>query len=197
VISSLADSDSEEFRSWSNSLPAGALRDRASLQLALDAARGGDLQSLEISYRSLAGSDAKGVLAAKVAQALAAHDGAAAAEWAVRQPPGPARDAAVRKVAEEWSASAPAAAAQWIEQLPPGADRDACLEEYAAKAVYADPRAAVEWVAMIADHKAQQSAAEKIFWVWNSEDPVAARRWLKELGGAEDGWKVRFSTNSP
>jgi hypothetical protein len=135
-------------------------------------------------------------LAAKVAQALAAHDGAAAAEWAVRQPPGAARDAAFgksRRSGVRARLRRRLSGSSGCQRAPSGMPASRNTPQ---RPVYADPRAAAEWVASIATPKAQQSAAAKMFWVWNSEDPVAARAWLKELGGVDEAWRVRLLKTS-
>ena len=180
------------MQAWSDALPPGRLRDQVKFQIALSVGAKSGLGQVEAAYDSMAANDATGALAKQLAIVLADQDGPVAADWAMRRPAGPARDAAIKAVAGEWSQRDPRGAAEWLGQMPAGADRDAAVSEYAWKVVYADPAAAAEWVGQVADPAMRTQAAEKVFWLWKNENPIAARVWLRGMTGVDETWKTKF-----
>ena len=192
ALANLARRDLPAARTWSETLPAGALRDQARFQVALASGAEGDVAHAATAYRSVAGNDTKGALAGQLAKLLAQHDGAAAADWALTQPVGPARTAALAAVAETWSERDPHGAAGWLEQMPAGAERDSALQKYATRVVVADPESAAQWVGQMADPTLRIATAEAVFNRWHIQNPVAARAWLRSLPGME-GSKVAKS----
>ena len=174
-------------------LPAGPLRDQACFQVAMHAGINGDVSQAAEAYRSVAATDAKGTLSAQLAYVLVEKDGAAAAEWATQQPPGKARDEALRVIASQWSQRDVHGAAQWLETLPAGAERDQAVKTYATTVVVADAEAAAQWVGQVADPLLRQQTAEVVFARWRIQDPVAARAWL---GGLPGGMLEKFMRNA-
>ena len=183
----------EAARTLSEALPAGPLRDQARFQVAMEAGKKGDFTQAMEAYRSVAPTDAKGTLAGRLAGVLVGMDGAVAADWAGQQPPGKARDEALRVVAELWSMRDVRGAAQWLETLPAGAERDRAVRTYATTVVVADAQAASEWVSQVADPLVRRKTAETVFERWSIQDPVAARAWLGSLGG---GLLEKFMRNA-
>ena len=182
----------EELQTWAASLPTGRFRDQLQFQIRLSAVSDGKVAQATAAYDSIAAYDADGALAKRLATEVAKKDGAAAAEWAMRLAPGPVHDGAVVAVAQEWSQRDPNGAAQWIEQFPAGRERDVILREYAAKVVYADPATAAAWVEQMANPAVRAQAVEKVFEVWNRENPVAARAWVQDIDGVDEVWKRKF-----
>ena len=192
VMTNLARNDPEATREWAAALPAGPLRERAQFQVALSSGAEGNLSQAEAIYESLAARDTSGELAKQLATVLAVQDGAAAAEWAMRRPEGPARAAALKVVAEQWSQRDPRGAAVWLGQMPPGAEHDVAVREYAAKLAFLEPSAAAEWIEQVADPTMRGEAAVSVFFTWNYEDPVAAHAWLRALPGVDEKWRADF-----
>jgi hypothetical protein len=177
---------------WAAALPSGPLREQVQFQIALSSGAEGNLAQAAAAYESVAARDTTGALAKQLATVLATQDGAAAAEWAMGMPGGPARAAVVGAVAEQWSQRDPGGAAEWLEQMSSSAERDTAVREYAAKVVYADPAAAAEWVEQVADPDARAKAAEQVFYTWRFEDPVASHAWLRALPGVPEKWRADF-----
>ena len=192
TLSDMARNESAATRSWADSLPPGRLRENAQFQVALSAGAEGDMASAEAAYESVSMHDPKGALAKQLAQILVGQDGAAAAEWATRRAEGPARESAIAAVASEWATRDPRATADWLGQMPAGHERDVAIREYAGKAIYADPATAAEWVTQVADPRVREQAAETVFWTWASENPGAARAWLRGLEGVDSAWQEKM-----
>ena len=55
------------------------------------------------------------------------------------------------------------------------------------KAVRADPETAAQWVEQVADPGLRSETAKTVFARWTIQDPVAARAWLRDLSGVEEG----------
>ncbi|MEO8351084.1 MAG: hypothetical protein ABI680_05095 [Chthoniobacteraceae bacterium] len=180
-LSTMAREESDAMRAWASALPPSELRDRVQFELALGAGAQGDLAQAAAAYQSVASNDADGARFKQLAMVIARRDAAAAAEWAMSFPDGPARVSAVSAAAARWSETDLRSAAEWLGQLPSGAEHDAAVREYAAKVVYADPVAAAEWVAQVSDPTVRADAARKGFDIWDLEDPVASRAWLRAL----------------
>ncbi len=192
----MAQVDGAAMSTWADSLPAGRLRDEAQYQVALSMGAAGDISRAVAAYESVAARDKTGSLARQLMAVVATENGAAAAQWAMQLPEGPARKGAIEKVAEKWSESDPRGAADWLGHFPAGPERDKAVSMYASKAAYADPAAAAEWVLQVEDRKVRTDAALNVFWTWSRENPAGARAWLRDLSGVNDAQRKEVLRNA-
>lgn len=182
-LTALTKGDAGAGADWVETLPAGPLRQRALLDLAL---RSGRAEDAGPAYASLAAGDKEGTLAHEVAGILAKKSCDAASDWVSRLGDEAARKSACSALIETWSVRDPAAAAAWLEALPEGATRDTGLGTFARKVALADPAAAAEWAGHITDRMQRANAAGSIFLHWVLEDPVAAREWLRAFPNIDE-----------
>jgi hypothetical protein len=192
ALGTLARDDPSAVRAWCNSLPAGALRDYAELECALNGEGAESGAQLERAYASLTARDLEGNVAKRVASIYVANDGSAAATWALEKLTGNARDAALPTVTAQWSERDPRSAAQFIEQMPAGRDRDVAARDFAIRAAFAEPSTAAQWVEQVGDPASRAKAAETVFWIWDQENPGAARAWVRVLPGVNETWRADF-----
>jgi hypothetical protein len=182
-------------RAWSETLPAGQIRDLARFQVALDAGAEMDVAQGVLAYQSVAAVDQSGALARRFVASLLEKSGDAAAEWAMQLPVGPTRSAALETLAGKWSAADPRGAAEWLQRLPAGHDRDSVVKTYTSHVAIADPQTAALWAEQVVEPKLRTEAATEVYRIWSVADPISARHWMRDLAGIDDAAVQRILTN--
>jgi hypothetical protein len=177
--------DPNALRAWAETLPPGTLRDYARFQVAVGTRGEEDVAPALAAYPSVASVDTTGTLATQLARVLVAQDGETSARWAQSLPAGKARTEALSTVASYWSQQDPHGMARWLDQQPPGPERDLLLKGFAAASSVLDTRGAAEWVEQIDDVAQRTEAAQRVYHRWKIENPIAARQWLRQLGGVD------------
>jgi hypothetical protein len=161
---------------WASSLPDGATRSQA---------------MVEVSYQ-WAATDPRGAAAyaeqrydmallKAVAGTWAASDPKSAAAWASGLPEAEGQFTAMATASAVWAQEDPAAAAAYVNALPPGEARNRALVAVASAWAYADPPAAARWAEQLLEGPARGGAFERLINAWTVTDPYAAGQWLQHL----------------
>jgi hypothetical protein len=185
ALANIARRDPNAALTWSETLPAGPVRDFARFQVAVEAGGDIDVERSAAAYQPVAFMDKTGAMARRIAASMVAKSGEAAAKWADQLPPGPARLAALETLTAKWSSEDPRAAADWLQRMPAGADRDSLVRTYSSQVAIADPRTAALWAEQVTEPALRTEAASKVYSHWSVADPIAARDWLRNLAGVD------------
>jgi hypothetical protein len=98
--------------------------------------------------------------------------------WVKSQPPGAAREAAIRSLASSQATSTPELIGTLADAWPAGPDRDAALRGIALSLWQSDPRRAIEFARRVSEPDQRESTLSRIAGTWLSKDESAARAWL-------------------
>jgi hypothetical protein len=189
AIGGLAAADPEKFDDWSKSLPAGAFRDGARLDLVGAQVSQGNTAAAMADFPQDFTSQSQRGGAYYLASELAKKDLQGSANWVSAMSSGLGQQLAASAVAGVWTKKSPDDAANWLQSLPAGNLRDGATAGFADIVASKDPAAAGEWIEQIADTDARSRAASKLMSSWKGSDSAQARAWLENLTGVPDSLK--------
>lgn len=161
---------------WTKSLPAGAMRSQAMVQVGYQWAAVAPQDAAEF-----AATQNEGELLEAVAGTWAASDPRRAAEWARGLPASEGQSAALATIAAVWAQSDPAAAAGSASSLPVGEARNQALAAAASVWSDADPRQAAAWAEAISEGPARERAFERLVNSWAAASADETGQWLEHL----------------
>lgn len=162
--------DPSSALAYANSLPEGAIRDRALANMA--------------KWKGVDLAKHPEVLAAvgNLPDEIARQMGAALSSNASKLPEGPARESAFSTSLKADAANDPAAAAKRLNELAGSKDYPAAVLGFVDATAGKDPAAAADWALSIGANSApvRQQALEKVAQVWNTKDANEARAWVEK-----------------
>lgn len=106
------------------------------------------------------------------------HDADVLEPWVKAQPPGAARQAAIRSLLESQIRNAPERIDTLADTWPAGTDRDAAMRGIASSLSQSDPRRALDFARRIASPSAREASFEGVAQSWFYQDATAARSWI-------------------
>jgi hypothetical protein len=161
---------------WTKSLPEGAVRSQAMVQVGYRWATSDPQRAAEF-----AAEQNNVELFEAVASTWAANDPKHAAEWACGLPASEGQSAALATVSAVWAQGDPVAAAACASTLPVGEARNQALAAVAAVWSEADPAQAAKCAEEIAEGPARERAFERLVHSWAVTSAGEAGEWLKRL----------------
>lgn len=161
---------------WTRSLPEGAMRSQAILQVSYQWAAVAPREAAEF-----AATQNNVELFEAVAGTWAANDPRRASEWAGGLPASEGQSAALSTIAAVWAQSDPAAAAACASSLPVGEARNQALGAVAAVWSDTDPPQAVKWAEAISEGPARERAFARLVNSWAVTSASETGQWLEHL----------------
>jgi hypothetical protein len=160
---------------WVQSLPEGALKSQAMLQVSN---RWTETSPQEAAAYAARQNDSE--LLDAVAGKWANTSPQAAAAWAAGLPDG-ARDGVIARLANTWAQKDPAAAATYTASLSPGAAQDQALGAVVTAWACAAPEQAAKWVSQFPESPVREIAMARLIGAWAGTKPEEAGQWLQTL----------------
>ena len=125
--------------------------------------------------------------------AFALRDTAAAGEWAITLPEGPAREHVAAGIARAMVSSDPVAASEWIGSLPEGSARNRSVGHLVDGIRTSDPPAAFDWASSIAnDPEKRFSFLSRAVDSWKMVSPKETRAAIRNLETISEDEKARL-----
>jgi hypothetical protein len=181
------------------SLPEGAPRTAALLEVGYEAARTAPLAAVTLASQMPASAERDQLLGFATSQ-WAATDASEALAWAQEVPDVHLRQRLLAEVVVAAADSNPREAAAWaVEAMDPGAVQDRAVVAVVQRWAQQAPGQAAEWVAQFPDTSAGRSAIRSLMEIWSMEDPAAAGEWLKGLppgSGRDSGPKLGIQSGA-
>lgn len=116
---------------------------------------------------------------AKRVRELIEKDPHSAANLALSQEAGPAREEMLRRVAQYWTTQDSVSARQWAEQLPIPGERNAALTDVCFQVAQADPRLATQLADQYGLGKLPGATLENLVQQWAERDLTTAIEWVE------------------
>lgn len=113
-------------------------------------------------------------------------DPVAAMEWAIRQPPSDARDAAVRGAIYRWQMDDSETSEPWIREHISDPAMEVALYPFAQWLVYQNPVEALAWALRVPQKMERYYVVQQSFLRWRRVDQEAAMAWLETADLPDD-----------
>jgi hypothetical protein len=181
VLGVWADGHLGDAIAWVGQMPDGEEKNRARLNVALEAARTEPETAVEIAS-DLPSSPERDEMILHAATQWAAADPANASVWAQALEDGPLRERLLALIATTWGESDPAAAAKLaIEGLSAGKTQNDALVSIVQRWTQKDAAAVGAWVSNFPEGALRSAAMENFIKLWAQNDARPAGEWLNGL----------------
>lgn len=116
---------------------------------------------------------------AALARGWAANDPAAAVNWTLSLPEGPAREVAFSAATDAWASSDTYEASKWVESLPAGDKRDSATAGLVRALTTSQPETAWQWALNISSNEKRVEALRMAYVGLQMKDPAIAKQMLQ------------------
>lgn len=208
LLGQWAETDTDAARAWVSQLPAGALKNQASVALVTGVGRRDPRQALAMIgtlqpnqaqmavgqiFYSWAENDPQAAAAqlatlpqtlrdnavSSLASAWAGKDPQAALDWVSKLPANTARKNAYAQVLGAWVSQDPHRAMDYLEKMPESPERTNSIQSAAYRLLHNDPSSAVQLVSMMPVGEQQDGLLSLVASTWMGSDPEKTLTWAK------------------
>ena len=166
---------------WVRDLPAGTMRQGASIAVAFEAARSDPVQALNLAI-PLPQSAQRDELLIYGMRQYAAREPEAASQWALQVEDPSLRNRLLEAVGTAASETDPSSAANLVSSsMSPGADQNRAAVSIIQRWAQVSPEAASAWVNLFPVGGVRTDAVQNLVAIWSRQNRDAARSWLTTL----------------
>lgn len=176
VVTQWSRGDLDGAVAWTKSLPAGAEKTHALVQLSYEWTDRAPAAAAEYA-RAQNDPALIRIVAAKWAEA----DPRTALAWAGDMPAGDSKNSAVTAALTTWAQNDPASAALYVDRLTAPAGGSQATLAVVSVWAQADPAQASHWVSRFPEGSVRESAMGQLVEAWAANNTEAAGRWIQQL----------------
>ena len=178
--------DVKSAASWSESLPAGALR-AESMDRVAHAYVSKDPEAAARWAENFVHEEHSARVIEEVGDEWAERDPVASISWLETLDTSSGKSQAMASALGEWVSKDPQAASEYIVAMPTNSpERDPAISGMVGRLAWEDPSAAIAWAGEIQDSKTRQSTLTRAAYAYYRKQPEEAAQWLPQSGLSEE-----------